>query len=1136
MSETAVKGSLVTLTIDGAQVQAEAGQTILDVCRERGIRIPTLCHHQTVEAYGACRMCVVELAGRGGRSRLVTSCNYEVTGGLEISTSSERVLASRRLTIELLLARCPEVETLQSLGRALGVKSSRFPPPLEHAKSGARERPDGGARTSLSAPPPGDVLSRDCILCGLCVRVCRERMGVGAADFVGRGASMHVDTPYERASEACITCGACTFVCPTQSKRLEKVFPDRLLPRLSEFDQELRSRSTIYIPFPQALPNVPVIDRENCVHFSTGGCGTCAEVCPPKAIDYEQKDEVVTVEAGAVILAPGFCRYDPAEQPTLGFGLAANVLTSLQFERVLSASGPFGGHVVRPSDGREPKRLAFVQCVGSRDEAHPWCSSVCCMYALKEAIIAKEHDSSVECTLFYMDIRAHGKGFDAYVERAKECGVRFIRCRPSRVEELESASLRVGYVDEEDGGALTSMSAPPSNEARSRGGWRTEDFDLVVLSTGLEPPAEARELAERFGIELDGNRFAAGRPFDPVASSRPGVFVAGPFTEPKDIPETVVEASSAAADAMSLLAPSRGTLVTKVELPPESNVAGQSPRIGVFVCHCGRNIGAYVDVPAVREYAKGLPDVVFAMDNLYTCSSDAQEIIKAKIREHGLNRVVVASCSPRTHEPLFQQTIREQGLNVHLFEMANIRDQCSWVHMERTAEATEKAKDLVRMAAAKARLCEPLSSARLPVTRSCLVVGGGPAGMSAALNLADQGFDTVIVEKAPRLGGVAAGIRENLAGQGVAAHVAELARRVQAHPKIRVFADSHLAKVDGFVGNFESTIERNRKGGRAAASGPVTVKHGAAIVAVGAAESRPSEYLYGECPAVVTLLELEKRLHDRQMAEPRTVAFIQCVGSREPDHQYCSRVCCSASIKQAIRIKERWPAATVLVIYRDIRAYGLREPAYQRARDLGVTFIRFETGRKPRVEPREDGGVSIAVYDPILRAEIRMPTDLLVLAARVDANPDNEHLSQIFKVPLNANGFFLEAHAKLRPVDFATDGVFVCGAAHYPKDTTEAAAQARAAAARAATVLAREFIEAEGKISFVRESRCEACGACVEVCPYHAIEIDTAKNKAKVNDAVCKGCGICAATCRSAAIDLKGYRDAQIIAVVRTFA
>ena len=469
MSEHVRGTGPVRMVIDGKSVTAEQGTTILEAARAAGIGIPTLCEHPTVEAYGACRMCMVEITVRG-RKRLVTSCNYEAAEGLEVQTASERVRKSRKMTIELLLARCPEVDALQRLAKAYGVKQARFPKEQD-----------------------------DCILCGLCVRVCRERMGVGAADFVGRGASMRVDTPYERKSEACITCGACTFVCPTQSKRLDKVFPGKLLPRLSEFDMGMRPRSTVYIPFPQALPNMPVIDRENCVHFANGACGTCQEVCPAKAIDYTQEDSVQEVTAGAVILSPGFCMYDPLERPELSHTLAPNVLSSLQFERLLSASGPCMGNVVRPSDGKVPHRIAFVQCVGSRDEAHPWCSSVCCMYALKEAMIAKEHEHGVECTLFYMDIRAHGKGFDSYYERAKAQGIRFIRSRPQRIDEKGSSSnLSVGYVSEE-------------------GDYHSEEFDLVVLSAGLNPPTRAAAIARTCGVELDEQRLCPDRGPEPRA-------------------------------------------------------------------------------------------------------------------------------------------------------------------------------------------------------------------------------------------------------------------------------------------------------------------------------------------------------------------------------------------------------------------------------------------------------------------------------------------------------------------------------------------------------------------------------------------------------------------------------------------
>ncbi len=1077
MSET------IHITLDGRSVECRGGQTVLEAARQNGLDIPTLCHHPALEAYGGCRLCVVEVA-QGGRGRIVTSCNYEVRENLSVQTESERVLRSRRMTLELLLSRCPEAEVLRTLASRYGVERPRFPAEEE-----------------------------DCILCGLCVRICRERMGVGVADFVGRGAEIRVDTPYHRGSEVCISCGACESVCPTGSIRLKTVYERPPLRQRSEFDMGLRGRPSIYIPFPQALPNAPVIDRSNCVHFQTGACGICAEVCPAKAIDYGQEDRIVEIQTGAVVLAPGFCLYRAEDKPEYRYSTLPNVVTSLQFERILSASGPTMGRVVRPSDGAHPRRVAFIQCVGSRDHDNEFCSSVCCMYAIKEAVIAREHEEDILCEIFYMDIRAHGKGFDAYYERAREIGVRFTRCRPSRVEPVgETGALRIGYVDE-------------------REGYQSREFDLVVLSAGLQPPRENHELAGRFGFALTPNGFAETLPFDPVATTRPGVFVCGPFAEPKDIPETVMEASSAAAQAMVQLAEVRGTRVTIPELPPERDVGGQAPRIGVFVCHCGRNIGGFLDVPAVRDYAAGLPQVALADDNLYTCSSDTQAAIRDKVVEHNLNRVVVASCSPRTHEPLFQQTIREAGLNPHLFAMANIRDQCSWIHMHQREEATQKAKDLVRMAVTKVRYAEPLQSLFLPVIQKALVLGGGVAGMSAALALADQGYQVVLVEREERLGGLARAITRIAEGHDAAAFLSGLIRRVEGHRRIAVHTATELSQVTGFIGNYTSTLRRSGNG-----SGPASleVRHGVVILATGARESRPVEYLYGEHPAVKTLHELEALEAASALEVPDTTVMILCVGSREPEHPYCSRVCCTAAIKRAVDFKERRPEAKVFVLYRDIRAYGFREKQYNRARELGVTFVRYEPESRPRVRP--DGErILVSAFDPVLGMNLEIPADLVALAARVDANPDNERLSQLFKVPLTRERFFLEAHVKLRPVDFATEGVYVAGMAHSPKSITESISQARAAAGRATTIISRDTYQAEAAIAAVNEDLCDGCAICVGVCEYNALEVEERPRGGKIvklNEAACKGCGACVAACPSGAMEQKGFKSEQILAEI----
>ena len=1083
-----------TITLDGREITAERGETVLAVCKRSGIPIPTLCYHTALEAHGGCRLCIVE-AVMGKRTRMVTSCNYEVWEGLEVRTASERVRKSRKLTVELLLSRCPESQVLQDLARDYGLEEPRFPKEKD-----------------------------DCILCGLCVRICRERMGAAVADFVGRGPTMRVDTPYHRGSEVCLSCGACESVCPTGSIRLKTVYPRIPARLLSSFEMGLKSRPSVYIPFAQALPNVPVIDRENCVHFQTGDCGICEQVCPVQAIEYAQEDREITIEAGAVILAPGFCLYDPAEKPEFGYGTFPNVVSSLQFERILSASGPCAGKVLRPSDGRKPGRLAFIQCVGSRDAENNYCSSVCCMYAIKEAIIAMEHEPDLSCEVFYMDIRAHGKGFDEYYERAKRLGIRFTRCRPSKVRQAgENGNLMIGYVDED------------TQE------YRTREFEMVVLSAGLQPPVEARELADTFGIELNDHGFARTRPFDAVATTREGVYVCGPFAQPKDIPEAVVESSSAAARAMVSLASVRGTEVTTRELPPERDVSGEPPRIGVFVCHCGLNIGGVVNVPSVAEYARRLPRVVYAMDNMYTCSSDTQEVIKEKILEHNLNRVIVASCSPRTHEPLFQQTIREAGLNPNLFEMANIRDQCSWVHMHEHEEATVKSKDLVRMAVAKANLIEPLGSITLPVTQSAFVLGGGAAGMTAALAIADQGFPVTLVEKSSTLGGNALRAGFTLDGRDIGAHVRSLVERVTNHENITLYTDTRLEAVDGFVGNFVSKLSLKGSGTVAGGKKPadqelIEVKHGVVIVAVGGFEAQPREYLYGDNPRVKTLLQTSELVNREDFAVPDTVAFIQCVGSREPDHPYCSRLCCSGALKNAIRMKEKRPEARIFMLYRDMRTYGFREEHYARAREMGITFIQYDPEAKPVVRESASGngkpGVTVQVRDKILDAELEIPVDLLVLSSRIEPNLENPRLCKLYKVPLTADHFFLEAHVKLKPVEFATDGVFVAGLSHYPKDVDESISQAMAAAGRAITVLSKDTVEAGGKTAYINPARCNACGACVSVCPYNAISIDEEKEVAVINEILCKGCGGCVSTCKGSAPNLKGFKDEQILSVI----
>ncbi|MGA2146868.1 MAG: NAD(P)-binding protein [Bryobacteraceae bacterium] len=863
-------------------------------------------------------------------------------------------------------------------------------------------------------------------------------------------------------------------------------------------------------------PEQAVREAMRCLAGQVDGCIECLECvrhCDAGAIDLHQKEAKIELNVGAVILAPGYESYDPRGKPQLGYGRYRNVITAPEFERILSASGPFQGKVVRPSDQKTPRRIAFIQCVGSRERERDYCSAVCCMYATKEALIAKEHiGEDLECDIFFMDLRAYGKGFEAYYERAKTQGVNYIRCRPPVVEEAgESGNLTIQYLTEGD-------------RKTSR------EYDLVVLSTGLLPPKSSSRLAEGLGIELNEFNFCRTSAFTPAQTSREGVYVAGPFAEPKDIPETVMQASAAAAKALSLLRDAKGSLIVAKEYPPEIDVSGQAPRIGVFVCHCGTNIAGVVDVGGVAEYAKTLAGVVCAEDNMYACSNDTQERIKQQIREHGLNRVIVASCSPRTHESLFRNTCREAGLNGYLFEMANIRDQCSWVHMQEPEKATHKAMDLLRMAAAKARLIEPLQKRRLAVQRGALVIGAGLAGMVAATELSSQGFNVYLVERERELGGSLRRVQYLLNRENPRQELLALIERILRDDRIHLFTESSVTSMEGSLGNFKSVISTG--------GGDVTVEHGAIVVATGAGQYEPKEYLYGACPEVITQLDLEERLsRPGAPAIAGTTVMIQCVGSRDKERPYCSRVCCTEAIKNAIKIKETNPAANVYVLYRDIRTYGFREAYYSKARELGVVFLRYEEDRKPEVT-RNGERLEVAVYSPLMEREIAIPADLVVLSAGIVPDRDSKQVAQLLKVPLNSDGFFLEAHMKLRPVDFATDGVFVCGLAHAPKSIEETIIQAQAAAARASAILSKDYVELEATVSHVDEDRCDGCAYCVDPCPFKAIRLveyqwnGATKKRVQVDEAVCKGCGTCQATCPKNAIFVWHFRPEQLTAQI----
>ncbi len=896
--------------------------------------------------------------------------------------------------------------------------------------------------------------------------------------------------------------------------------PEEMLPETEKLAKKSRSRPEELAPasrknnFDEVEKGLTeeqaLAEAERCLNCALcSECNQCVEKCEQQAINHSMREVSVKLDVGAVVLTPGFKEFDAGRKGEFGYGRYPNVVTSVQFERMLSAAGPFEGHVIRLSDGREAKRIAWIQCVGSRDAAsgHDYCSSICCMMATKQALVAGDHVTGLDATIFYMDIRAHGKDFDQYYERAKaQKHIHYVKSIPSRIIQIPgSRDLRVQFLDG-DGQLLQ------------------REFDLVVLSVGMEPPDSLTRSAARLGIELNDFGFCKTDRLAPLVTSRPGVFVGGAFQEPKDIPETVVQASAAASMAMELLAPARNSLVTKKSYPIEHDVADEPPRVGVFVCHCGMNIASVVNVEQVVERIAQQPGVVLATHTMFTCSDTSLSNIKDMIHEHRLNRIVVASCTPRTHEPLFRETLREAGLNPYLFELANIRDQCSWVHSAAPQTATDKAVELVKMAIARARELSPLEGGTLKVEQTGLVIGGGLSGMTAALALANQGFPVHLIEQSNRLGGTLHEITGTFEHPDLSEFTGALIRQVETHPQIKLYLETEVAGVKGHVGKFHLTL---RKAGQTN-----EITGGAVVVATGAREAKTKDFLYGRAAGVLTQVELAKQLHDRAYpAKGQNVVMIQCVGSRNEQHAYCSRICCSLAVKNALAIKQQDPDANVFVLYRDVRTYGFRELYYKQAREAGVVFIRYAPENPPQVS--DTGGLVVTLQSPDFPEPLQIEADNLVLSTGIEVDlPNNKRVSDMLKVPLNADGFYVEAHMKLRPVDFATEGIFLCGLAHSPKFIDENISQARAAAARAATVLSKTQLDVSAQVSYVTQQKCISCMTCVTVCPYSA-PFCNKDGKGQIEAAKCMGCGICASECPARAIQLHHFETDQFLVMIR---
>ncbi|MBU7015261.1 MAG: CoB--CoM heterodisulfide reductase iron-sulfur subunit A family protein [Theionarchaea archaeon] len=889
--------------------------------------------------------------------------------------------------------------------------------------------------------------------------------------------------------QKCTGCGDCVECCPVE------------VP--NEFDSGLSKRKAIFLQFPQAVPSVYTIDIENCV-----GCGACSRQCDAQSIDFLERSREEEFEVSSIIVATGFQVLEP-KTLKYGFGEYPNVITALQYERLLSASGPTLGEVVRPSDGKKPQKIGWIQCVGSRSPLYDrlYCSRVCCMYATKEAMITRDHHPDIDTTIFYMDLRAYGKGFEEYYNLAEDMGVTYIRSRPVEAYQKENGNIVVVY------------------ENTYTGEIEEEEFELLVLSTAIIP-SQIQKLAAILDIELDENDFVKERDvvYAPFETSREGIYVAGCSQAPKDIPDSVAQACAAACKA--LIDVRKKERSEKAEHAEERPLEEQ-PRVGVIICHCGKNIAGFLDVEKATEYATELPNVVYSEHEAFACSEDAQVRIKKAVEEQGLNRLVVAACSPRTHAFLFQQTLAEVGLNKYLFEMANIRNHCSWVHSSDWDKATEKAKDLVRSAVKKVQLQEPLHEMEVEVARRALVIGGGISGISAALNLARLGIYVYLVEKEGALGGNLRNVNVLFPTDIEAKKVLRpLLKKVKEEQNVKVFTNTTLKEISGYIGNYEGVLSVKGK--------DRTVQFGTVIVATGFSEVEPKGlYGYGENPNIVTELQVEKMLQSKEVPEYTNVVFIGCVGSRCEERAYCCRVGCGNAVKNAKILKERNPKAKVFVLYRDVRTFGKKEEEYyEDVQKKGVIFLRYTEDKEPRVT-FNDGKMTVTVYDNFLKEDIELPADLVVLNAALEGDSTAEQLKALLKIPLGDGRYFMEAHAKIRPLDFPTDGVYLCGAAHSPKGIADSIAQAVGAASRAAVPMMKGWVTIEPIISSVDEEVCSGCGICIQVCPYQAIEKDE-NGKSRVIQALCKGCGACGATCPQSAITMRGYTDAQLDTMVDT--
>ncbi len=866
--------------------------------------------------------------------------------------------------------------------------------------------------------------------------------------------------------------------------------------------------------FDQTVPLKYVIDAKQCLYFTMDKCRACEKFCPTGAVNFSDTEEIITLEVGSVVMSQGFVPFDPSGYDHTGYGNIPDVVTSLEYERMLSSGGPSMGRITRPSDHRTPRKTAWIQCVGSRSmnrNDKPYCSSICCMSAIKQTLMTVEKTpGGGEQTVFFMDIRTHGKELEAYYLTAEQKGVNFIKARPHTIlPGKDNLGVTISYITE-------------------NGTLKTASFDLCILSIGMGPAKGFTDLAAKLDIRLDRMGFPETDCFNPASCSIKGIFAAGSVLGPMSIRRVVTQASTAAASvSQSLLTADKNLSRTKI-YPEEIDISLKKVRIGLFVCSCGSNIAGVVDVKKLTAYAQTLPGVVHAENTLFACSTDNQTTIAETVAVHAINRIVIAACTPRTHEPLFQETLKEIGLNPGLIEMANIRNHNSWVHKNVPELATLKAKDQVRMAVAKVSLAKPRVQPKITVVQKALVVGGGLSGLVAAWGLARQGYETFLVEKAKFLGGNAWKVNKTVKGKAIRPMLAKLIRDVESDDRIRIFKNAAVESVDGSVGSFKSRITFGSKSAK--------VAYGACVLATGGTESVPDTHLFGRDKRILTNLMLEAELKNRQnrIRQAQSIVFIQCVGSRDERRPYCSRICCIHTVKSALALKKINPAMEIHVLYRDIRTYGLHELSYTEARKAGVIFIHYTVDNPPEV--RKSGKeLYVRVTEPILGRPLELKTDFLILAAAIVPTP-NKELADLFKLSLNSDGFINEAHPKLRPVDLPVAGLFVAGMGNFPRLADESVGQAKATVSRASAILLKKEILLDPVKAFFTQ-KCDLCALCLDVCPFKAIKIEEKpegekKTQITIDTALCQGCGICAATCPKDGILVHGFTNQQLRAQV----